>query len=74
MKVLANKLRKVMGDLVGKTQTTFVHRRQILDGALIACEVVQWLRNKRKSSVLMKLDFRKTYDSVRWVFIDHVLE
>ena len=22
----------------------------------------------------MKLDFRKAYDSIRWVFVDHVLE
>ena len=43
--------KKVMGDLVGETQTAFVQGRQILDGALIACEVVQWLKNKRKSIV-----------------------
>ena len=48
--------------------------RQILDGALVACEVVQWLKNKKKSAVLMKLDFRMVYDLVRWTFVDHVLQ
>ena len=48
--------------------------RQILDGALIANEVVHWVKKKKKEVNIMKLDFRKAYDSVRWVFVDHVLE
>ena len=40
-KVLANRLRKVAGGLVGETQTTFVQGRLILDGVLIACEAIQ---------------------------------
>ena len=32
-KVLANRLKIVMGQLVGETQSAFVQRRQILDGA-----------------------------------------
>ena len=73
-KLLVNKIRKVMGNLVEETQTAFVQDRQILDGALIACEAIQWLKNKRKSVMLLKLDFRKAYDSIRWAFIDHVLQ
>ena len=72
-KILANRIKNVMGTLVGETQSTFVQGRQILDDALVACELVQWLKKKTKSAALLKLDFRKAYHSVRWVFIDHVL-
>ena len=48
--------------------------RQICDGALIACEVVQWLKIKKKMGCLIKLDFHKVYDRVRWSFIDLALQ
>ena len=73
-KILTNRLSSVMAQLVGESQFAFVQGRQILDGALIACEVVQWLKKKRKAATLLKLDFQKAYDSVRWSFIDHVLD
>lgn len=42
-KLLANHLHVVMDGLVSKTQSTFVQGRQILDGALIANETIQWV-------------------------------
>ena len=72
-KILANRLRTVMNGLVGETQTAFIQGRQILDGTLISCEVVHWLKKHKKEAVLVKLDFCKAYDLVRWVFVDHVL-
>ena len=73
-KVLANRIRNVMGGLLGEEQSAFVQGRQILDGAFIACETIQWLKSRKKSAALLKLDFKKVYDSVRWVFVDHVLD
>ena len=42
--------------------------------ALIACKVIQGLKNRKKSAALLKLDFQKAYDSIRWSFVDHILE
>ena len=39
-KVLANQLRSVMNGLVRETRMAFMQGRQVLDGALIANEVV----------------------------------
>nr|XP_025611773.1 uncharacterized protein LOC112705129 [Arachis hypogaea] len=73
-KVMVRRLRIVMPELVGETQTAFVKGRKIHDGALIACETVQWLKTYRKKAAIIKLDFQKAYDRVRWSFVDVVLQ
>ena len=55
-----------MPSIIGEAQTAFVHGRQILDGALVANEVVHWLKKKRKAGVILKMDFQKAYDTVDW--------
>ncbi|XP_020964247.1 uncharacterized protein LOC107648682 [Arachis ipaensis] len=73
-KVLVRRMRKVMLGLVGETQSAFVMGKKIHDGALIACETVQWLKTRKKSAVIIKLDFQKAYDRVKWSFVDIVLQ
>jgi len=51
----------------------FVKNRQILDGILIANEVVDEARKKNKDLMLFKVDFEKVYDSVDWGYLDFVL-
>ena len=73
-KILANRIKEVMPILVGETQTAFVHNRQILDNALIANEVVWWLKKRKFKAILLKLNFQKAYDTVRWSFLENILE
>jgi len=73
-KLLVNRLRGVMGSVVSDSQSTFVKNRQILDGILIANEVVDEARKKQKDLMLFKVDFEKAYDSVDWGYLDSVLE
>nr|XP_025702548.1 uncharacterized protein LOC112803254 [Arachis hypogaea] len=72
-KVLVRRMRLVMPHLVGETQSAFVKGRKIHDGALITCETVQWLKLRKKQAAIVKLDFQKAYDRVRWSFVDIVL-
>lgn len=68
-KVLANRLRKVLPNIIGDTQAAFVGGKQILDGVLIANEVIDsWKKNKTEGLVL-KVDFEKAYDNVNWNFL-----
>ncbi|GAU40818.1 hypothetical protein TSUD_398020 [Trifolium subterraneum] len=69
-KVLANRLRLVIGSVISETQTAFVKDRQILDGILIANEVVDEARKSKKELMLFKVDFEKAYDSVDWSYLD----
>ncbi|GJW72022.1 RNA-directed DNA polymerase, eukaryota [Tanacetum coccineum] len=72
-KILANRLVGVLGDLVNEVQSAFVADRQILDGPFILDEVLQWCRKKKKHALIFKVDFEKAFDSVRWDFVDDVL-
>jgi len=65
-KLLANRLRLMLSSVVAETQSAFVKNRQILDGILIANEVVDEARNLKKDLLLFKVDFEKAYDSVDW--------
>jgi hypothetical protein len=56
-KVLVNQLRLVIGRVISETQTTFVKDRQLLDGILIANEVVDEARKMKKEFMLFKVDF-----------------
>ena len=73
-KILSSRLKSVLPNLIGDSQTAFVSGRQILDGALIANEVVHWLKMKKKQGVLLKLDFQKAFDTIDWDSLIYVLE
>ncbi|KAL4322009.1 hypothetical protein AHAS_Ahas14G0167600 [Arachis hypogaea] len=73
-KLLTRRMRSVMLGLVGESQSAFVKGRKIHDRALITCETVQWLKQKKKASAIIKFDFQKAYDRVKWCFVDTVLE
>ncbi|XP_024634465.1 uncharacterized protein [Medicago truncatula] len=72
-KVLANRLRKVVGKVVSDSQSAFIKGRQILDGILIANELVDDAKVKKKDLLLFKVDFEKAYDFVDWGYIDEVM-
>ena len=68
-KVLANRLKKVVGKVVSRAQGAFVKRRQILDAVLIANEAIDSVLKNNENGILCKLDIEKTYDNVDWSFL-----
>lgn len=54
--------------MISKNQTTFIGGRQILDGMLIANELVDDAKRKGRSMAWFKVDSKKVYDSVSWEF------
>jgi hypothetical protein len=63
-KFLSNRLRLVIESVISESQSAFVRDRQILDGILVANEVVDEARKCRKELLLFKVDFEKAYDSI----------
>jgi len=72
-KVLANRLRYVIDSVVSDTQSAFIKGRQILDGILIANEIVDEAHRGKKELILFKVDFEKAYDSIDWGYLDEVM-
>jgi hypothetical protein len=72
-KVLANRLRSVIGSVVSDSQSAFVKGKQILDGFLIANEAVDEARRMGKELLVFKVDFENAYDSVDFKYLDSVM-
>ena len=69
IKILANRLKKVVGKVVSKAQGAFVEGRQILYAVLIVNEAIDSVLKNNESGILCKLDLEKAYDKVDWNFI-----
>lgn len=68
-KVLATRLSKVIGEVISRNQSTFIGDHNILDGVLVANEVVDEARKEIKQIFIFQINFEKAYDSVSWSYL-----
>ena len=59
--------------IVDECQSAFLKDRGILDSVFMANEVVEDLRRGGRSGLCLKVDFGKSYNSVRWEFLYDML-
>ncbi|XP_074314569.1 uncharacterized protein LOC141649788 [Silene latifolia] len=74
-KVLANRLKQFLNEIVSVNQSAFTPGRAISDNVMIAFEIFHHMKQSRSAEGFMalKLDMAKTYDRVEWVFLRRVL-
>nr|GFB21425.1 hypothetical protein [Tanacetum cinerariifolium] len=72
-KDLASKA-KVKWAIEGDENTSFFHGQNILDGPLILNEFMAWYHKHKKELMVFKVDFEKAFDSLRWDYLDLVME
>ena len=53
--------------------TAFMQGRNILDGVVILHETVHEMHRKKLNGVILKIDFEKAYDKVKWSFLQQTL-
>ena len=72
-KVATNRLNLVADHVISPTQTVFMRGRNNLEGVVILHETVHELHRKKQSGVILKIDFEKAYDKVKWPFLFQAL-
>jgi len=75
-KVLANRLKTVLPQCISDNQSAFVPGRSILDNAMVAIEVLHFMKAKTCGEdryVALKLDISKAYDRMDWNYVMAVL-
>jgi hypothetical protein len=55
--------------VIRPSQTAFLPRRNIMEGAVVLHETLHELHRKKMNGVIFKIDFEKAYDKVNWNFL-----
>ena len=75
-KVIANRLKPMLKNIISETQSAFIVERLITDNILIAYESLHHMKTSYTGKTgfkALKLDMSKAYDRVEWVFLEKIL-
>lgn len=73
-KLLANRLKGIMQDLILPNQTGFMQGRHINEGFLYAQEVVTMATRQKTQIGLFKADIYKAFDTLSWQFLVQIMQ
>lgn len=62
-----------MTAIISPHRTAFISERQILDGFMIANEVMHRIKKGGREEFLLKVNFNRAFDSVNWSYLEEVM-
>jgi hypothetical protein len=68
-KVLNNRILKVADKVIGPSQTAFIPGHYIMEGVVMLHETIHELHRRKQDGVILKLDFEKACDKLKWPFV-----
>ncbi|KAM0925514.1 hypothetical protein ACQ4PT_004162 [Festuca glaucescens] len=72
-KIIANRLRPRLGEIVSMNQSAFIKHRSLHDNFVPVRQVAKKINMRRQTGVLLKLDLARAFDSISWSFLFEVL-
>ncbi|XP_059458257.1 uncharacterized protein LOC132187840 [Corylus avellana] len=75
-KVLANRLKVILPNIVSSNQSAFISGRLISDNILVTYETLHTMHSRmygRMGYMALKLDMSKAYGQVEWIFLEKVM-
>ena len=75
-KVIANRLKPFLNNIISETQSAFTASRLITDNILIAFGTLHHMKTSclgKFGYMALKLDMSKAYDRVEWIFLEKIL-
>ena len=75
-KVLANRLKNILPNIIFEEQSAFTKKRLISDNILVAFETLHSMnvhKSTKSGYMAMKLNMSKAYGRVQWIFLERVI-
>jgi hypothetical protein len=72
-KVLTNGIGVVVDRIIKPSYTAFMPDRNILEGVIVLHESKHELHRKKLDGIILKLDFEKAYDKLKWNFLQQAM-
>lgn len=74
-KILSKRIKRVLYKVIDERQSAFLGGgRSLLDSVVIANEIVHDAKCRKVPTLVLKVDFEKAYNTVRWPFLFYMMK